>query len=132
MGHPANMGYMALRRDRKVATTHPQAGLEEAIREEQDFLDRRYPADWDYYEEVVAKNPPNGEVTIPHRITGDLVRIDLLTVTPDEIIEQCGFPDHLQEQSLEPYRLFLKARLPYWDQRLLPDSIPLLDEEDST
>ncbi len=93
------MGYMALRRDRKVATTHPQAGLEEAIREEQDFLDRRYPADWDYYEEVVAKNPPNGEVTIPHRITGDPVRIDLLTVTPDEIIEQCGFPDHLQEQS---------------------------------
>ena len=124
------MGSMALRRDGKVATTHPRAALREAIREEQDFLDGRYPADWDYYKEVVAKNPPNGEVTIPHRITGDPVRIDLLTATPDEIINTRGFPDHPGDQSLEPYRLFLKARLPYWDQRLLPDSIPLLEEED--
>ncbi len=99
--------------------------------EEQEFLDQHHPADWDHYENVVAKNPPSGEVTIPHRITGNLVRIDLLVATPDEIVDKCGIPHHRREHSLEPYRLFLKARLPYWDQSLLPDSIPLLEETPS-
>ncbi len=120
--------HMVLRWNGGVSATQPQAGLDEAIREAQEGLDQFYPADWDYYEDVVAKNPPNGKVTVPHKITGDLVRVDLLTLTPDEIIEQCGIPDHMREESLLAYRLFLKARLPFWDRRLLPNSVPLLDK----
>ena len=56
------------------------------------------------------------------------MRVDLLTLTPDEIIEQCGISDHMREESLLAYRLFLKARLPFWDRRLLPNSVPLLDK----
>ena len=110
------------------ATTASQAELEEAIREAQSRLDEFYPADWDYYEELVAKNPPSGRITVPHKITGTLVPIDLLTITPDEIIEQCGIPDHMRERSLQGYRLILQARLPYWDQNLLPSTIPLLED----
>ena len=119
---------MARRRDSQVATAHQQAGLEDAINEAQKRLDRFYPPDWDYYEDVVAKNRPDGEVTVPHKVTGDPVRIDLLTITPDEIAEQCGIPDHMREEFLLAYRSFLKARLPYWDQPLLPHRIPLLDD----
>ena len=119
---------MALRRDR-AATTKPQAALDEAIGEAQERLYEFYPSDWDYYEDVVAKNPPNGKVTVPHKVTGDLVRVDLLTYTSDEIVKRCGIPDNMREESLLAYRLFLKARLPYWDQHLLPESIPLLEDD---
>ena len=124
----ASIYRMVLRRDSRAATTHLKADFDEAVRGEQEHIDQLHPADWDYYENVVAKNPPNGEVTIPNKVTGDPVRIDLLIATPDEIVNRCGISDHLREHSLEPYRRFLKARLPYWDQGLIPDSIPLLDE----
>lgn len=121
---------MALRRD-KAAATKPQAALEKAIGEAQERLNEFYPADWDYYEDVVAKNPPNGKVTVPHKVTGDLVGVDLLTCTPDEIVKQCGIPDKMRAESLRAYRLFLEARLPYWDRRLLPETIPLLEDDTS-
>ncbi len=121
---------MVLDRNRATAT-QPQVSLDDAIREEQEFADQRYPAEWDYYEQVVAKNPANGEVTVPHKSTGKLVLIDLLTITPDEIIEQCGIPDHMREESLMGYRLFLEAQMVYWDQHLLPDTIPLLECNDN-
>ena len=75
----------------------------------------------------MAKSPPNGSITVPHKITGELVPVDLLTATPDEVIKQCGIPDHMREKSLQGYRSILKERLPYWDQNLLPSTIPLLE-----
>ena len=120
-------GLMGLEHDKAAAK--PRVTLEEAINEAQETLDRFYPADWDYYEDVVANNPPNGEVTVPHKVTGDLVMVDLLTMTSDEIVRQCGIPDHMREESLLAYRLFIKARLHYWDQGCLPETIPLLKDD---
>ena len=122
---------MVLDGDNRATTTQQQAGLDEAIREAQELADQFYPAEWDYYEQVVAKNPPNGKVTVPHKSTGELMLVDLLTITPDEIIEQCGIPDHMREESLMGYRLFLEAQMAYWDRHLLPDTIPLLEDSDN-
>ena len=47
-----------LKRDRTATTTHPPPGLCQAVREEQDYLDRRYPSNWDFYEDVVAQTRP--------------------------------------------------------------------------
>ena len=122
---------MVLDGDNRATTTQQQAGLDEAIREAQELADQFYPAEWDYYEQVVAKNPPNGKVTVSHKSTGELMLVDLLTITPDEIIEQCGIPDHMREESLMGYRLFLEAQMAYWDRHLLPDTIPLLEDSDN-
>lgn len=129
--HHDTIGHMVLDRNNRATTTQPQVSIEDAIREAQEFADQRYPADWDYYEQVVAKNPPNGKVTVPHKNTGELVLVDLLAITPDEIVEQCGIPDHMREESLMGYRLFLKAQMAYWDRQLLPDTIPLLEDSDN-
>ena len=98
------------------------------LREALETINNAYPADWDYYEEAVAKNPPNAKILIPHAETGELVEVDLFTVTLDEIAEKCAVPEHWKKNLLDLCRDFLLSRMPYWDKRPVPHRILLLEK----
>ena len=89
---------------------------------------RLYPSGWNYYEQVVAKNPPNPIVCVPHQQTGSFVSVNLFADTVDDIMVKCGFPDSEREFTRRFYRSHLLSRLPYWDQDEVPENIPLLEE----
>ena len=90
-------------------------------------MNSAYPADWDFYEQVVAGNPPSGKVLIPHAETGELVPVDLLEATPERLFQLYGIPKDRQEESLHAYRDFIRSRMPYWDDNAVPAFIPLLE-----
>ena len=107
------------------SVTDESPGIQEADTETDS---RFYPPGFDYYRDIVAKNPPSGLLGIPHRETGDLVTVDLFVVSEDELVEMCGIPDHQREAALDCYRTYLLGRIPHWDKHDVPNHIPLLDE----
>lgn len=88
-----------------------------------------YGPDFDYYRDIVAKNPPDPWVCIPHKVTGESVGIDLFTATLDDIMERCGFPEDKRDFVLRLYRGYLLDRLPYWPPEQVPDDIPILQPQ---
>lgn len=103
--------------------------LEQKLLGEIEERDNRiYHPDWDFYEEMVAKAPPSGRVGVPHRVTGEMVGINLLTDTLDDIVARCGFPEHERDETLRFYRSYLLDRLRYRDKSEVPARIPLLEE----
>ena len=80
-------------------------------------------AEWD-------KNGPMGPYdttySVPHQYEDGEVEFDLLTVTIDEIITRCGYPESARARLAETHRRLAAYRLSYY-KGSINGKIPLLE-----
>ena len=88
-----------------------------------------YHADWDLCEDPAYQRSLKSVVSVPHKQTGELVHVDLLVDSPDEIVMKCGIPEHERASAVSVYRTILLDRMRFWDKGTVPDSIPLLQKK---
>lgn len=88
--------------------------------------DQFYPSDYDIYK-VTDPRMVDGGQTIRHRESGESVRVDLLSISPEELVERCGIPDYQREWVLDACREYLAFSVRLWNLRDIPDAIPLLE-----
>ena len=118
--HPAG-GCTILRKGRKL-TDELRARLHQRAEVNAQF----YPSDYDIYK-VTDPRMVDGGQTIRHRESGEPVRVDLLSISPEELAKQCGIPDYQREWVLDACREYLTFRVRLWNIRDIPDGIPLLE-----
>ena len=99
---------------------------EDLLRRVRERNNRIYPLGWDIHENTVGT--PDPCVSVPHKQTGEPVRVNLFTDTIDDILEKCGFSEDQRETVSRFYRSHLRERLPHWDTDIIPNSIPLLED----
>lgn len=125
--------------DGRTTVWHPSGGctvfpkgveltdeLKEGLHRRAETNNQFYPPDYDI-DEVSDPRQVDGEQTILHRESGDLVRVDLLTIAPGELVERCGIPPRQRDWVLDACREYLSFKVGSWERNQLPDRIPLLD-----
>ena len=104
--------------------TERQALKDEALRsldDEAALIDAEGP--WDPYDTTY---------TVPHqRDIGRLVEFDLRTVTIDDIIDQCGYPESARHELAETHRRIASNML-YYHKGSIKGNIPLLEATPQT
>ena len=70
--------------------------------------------------------PYDTTYSVPHQREDRVVEFDLLTVTIDEIIAQCGYPESAREELTETHRRIAAHMLRYYEGPV-NGAVPLLD-----
>lgn len=72
-------------------------------------------------------DPFDTTYTVPHQSDTDrVVEFNLLTVTVDDIIAQCGYPESARAWLLEVHHTVASYRLAHY-RGLIPNVVPLVD-----
>ena len=117
---------MDVRRCVQSGASVDEAELREDILNAEERDSRIYNADWDLCEDPAYQRSLKSVVPVPHKQTGELVNVDLLVDSPEEIVMKCGVPKQERASVVGVYRTILLDRMRFWDKDKIPDSIPLL------